>query len=73
MAELNVTKKSISSLFSEMQGTKFIIPDYQRPYKWDLEKCEIVALTTKLRMLRGYLWKWFFMARFKKKHVTTIK
>jgi len=42
MAELNVTKKSISSLFSEMQGSKFIIPDYQRPYKWDLEKCEIL-------------------------------
>ena len=40
MAELNVTKKSISSLFAEMQGSKFIIPDYQRPYKWDLEKCE---------------------------------
>ncbi|MEO7859467.1 MAG: DUF262 domain-containing protein [Nitrospirales bacterium] len=42
MAELNVTKKSISSLFSEMQGSKFIIPAYQRPYKWDLEKCEIL-------------------------------
>ncbi len=42
MAELNVTKKSISSLFTEMQGKKFIIPDYQRPYKWDLEKCEIL-------------------------------
>lgn len=42
MAELNVTKKSISALFSEMQGSKFIIPDYQRPYKWDLEKCEIL-------------------------------
>ena len=25
-----------------MQGSKFIIPDYQRPYKWDLEKCEIL-------------------------------
>jgi len=42
MAELNVTKKSISSLFSEMQDSKFIIPEYQRPYKWDLEKCEIL-------------------------------
>lgn len=42
MAELNVTKKSISSLFSEMQGSKFVVPDYQRPYKWDLEKCEIL-------------------------------
>ncbi|MDD5581340.1 MAG: DUF262 domain-containing protein [Methylobacter sp.] len=40
MAELNVTKKSISGLFSEMQGSKFIIPDYQRPYKWDFEKCQ---------------------------------
>ena len=25
-----------------MQGVKFIIPDYQRPYKWDNEKCEIL-------------------------------
>lgn len=23
-----------------MQGKKFIIPDFQRPYKWDYEKCE---------------------------------
>lgn len=40
MAELNVTKKNIHSLFVEMQNKKFIIPDYQRPYKWDREKCE---------------------------------
>lgn len=40
MAELNVGKKSISKLFSEMQNRKFIIPDFQRPYKWDFEKCE---------------------------------
>lgn len=42
MAELNVSKKSIFSLLSEMQGRKFVIPDYQRPYKWDQEKCEIL-------------------------------
>jgi hypothetical protein len=42
MAELNVTKKSVGVLFSEMQGSKFVIPDYQRPYKWDQEKCEIL-------------------------------
>lgn len=42
MTELNVTKKSIGSLFAEMQDSKFVIPDYQRPYKWDLEKCEIL-------------------------------
>lgn len=35
-----MTKKSIGSLFSELKGKKFIIPDYQRPYKWDKEKCE---------------------------------
>lgn len=40
MAELHVSKKSISKLFSEMQNRKFIIPDFQRPYKWDIEKCE---------------------------------
>jgi Protein of unknown function DUF262/Protein of unknown function (DUF1524) len=40
MAELTVAKKSVSNLLSEMQRRKFIIPDYQRPYKWDKEKCE---------------------------------
>lgn len=40
MAELFVSKKSIKTLLSGMQGKKFIIPDFQRPYKWDVEKCE---------------------------------
>jgi uncharacterized protein with ParB-like and HNH nuclease domain len=40
MPELSVSRKNISKLFSEMQEKKFIIPDYQRPYKWDEEKCE---------------------------------
>ncbi|WP_111309008.1 DUF262 domain-containing protein [Confluentibacter sediminis] len=40
MAELHVSKKSISKLFSEMQSKKFVIPDFQRPYKWNVEKCE---------------------------------
>ncbi|MEY3881579.1 MAG: hypothetical protein RIQ94_2375 [Pseudomonadota bacterium] len=40
MAELHVSKKSISKLFSEMQDRRFIIPDFQRPYKWNVEKCE---------------------------------
>jgi len=40
MTELHVSKKSISKLFSEMQNRKFIIPDFQRPYKWNIEKCE---------------------------------
>jgi len=42
MAELHVSKKSIGKLFSEMQNRKFIIPDFQRPYKWEIEKCEIL-------------------------------
>jgi len=42
MAELNVSKEGVLSLFSKMQGRKFIVPDYQRPYKWDWEKCEIL-------------------------------
>ena len=39
MPELNVSKKNLKTLFSELQGKKFIIPDYQRPYKWNIEKC----------------------------------
>jgi len=40
MAELHVSKKTISKLLGDMQGKRFIIPYYQRPYKWDIEKCE---------------------------------
>jgi len=40
MADLQVSKKTIGKLFGEMQNKKFVIPDYQRPYKWDVEKCE---------------------------------
>lgn len=40
MAELNVSRKNIKKLFTDMQGKKFIIPEYQRPYKWNLEKCD---------------------------------
>jgi hypothetical protein len=42
MAELVVNKKSISELldFSKNQAKKFIIPDFQRPYAWEKEKCE---------------------------------
>ena len=42
MAELNVSRKNISKLFTDMQNKKFVIPDYQRPYKWDEEKCDIL-------------------------------
>lgn len=37
MAELIVNKKSISELLS---NTHFVIPDYQRPYEWEIENCE---------------------------------
>lgn len=40
MPDLSVSKKNLKTLFSELQGKKFIIPDYQRPYKWNIEKCE---------------------------------
>lgn len=40
MAELVVSRKTVSKILTEMQGRKFIIPDFQRPYKWDIEKCE---------------------------------
>lgn len=40
MPELSVSKKTIYEILSSMQGKKFIIPEYQRPYSWDEEKCE---------------------------------
>jgi uncharacterized protein with ParB-like and HNH nuclease domain len=40
VAELSVSRKNLSKLFSEMQEKKYIIPDFQRPYQWDEEKCE---------------------------------
>jgi uncharacterized protein with ParB-like and HNH nuclease domain len=42
MAELNVSRKNISKLFVDMQNKKFLVPEYQRPYKWDEEKCDIL-------------------------------
>ena len=42
MAELNVSHKSISDLFKGIKDKKFIIPDYQRAYAWDMEKCDIL-------------------------------
>lgn len=40
MADLHVSKKNISKLLTDIKGKKFIIPDFQRPYKWNIEKCE---------------------------------
>ncbi|MFB6348791.1 DUF262 domain-containing protein [Moraxella sp. ZJ142] len=40
MAELNVSKKTIAEFFGSMDNKRFIIPDYQRPYKWEIENCE---------------------------------
>lgn len=40
MAELHASKKTIAEFFSKMQNKKFIIPDYQRPYEWNIEQCE---------------------------------
>ena len=40
MTKLHIDKKSIGSLFSELKGKKFIIPDYQRPYKWTVKNVQ---------------------------------
>ncbi len=46
MAELTVSKKSIQAVFTtvleEKKCKKFLIPEYQRPYSWDKEKCDIL-------------------------------
>ena len=42
MDEGKSKKRKYSRYFSKMQGKKFIIPEYQRPYAWDEEKCDIL-------------------------------
>lgn len=42
MEDLHVSQKSIKSFFGDMKNKKFIIPEYQRAYKWDIEKCDIL-------------------------------
>jgi uncharacterized protein with ParB-like and HNH nuclease domain len=40
MADLLISKKTIYDLYADIQNSKFIIPEFQRPYKWDTELCE---------------------------------
>ena len=43
VSNLRANKKNISSFLKEIKGHKFIIPDYQRPYKWTQDKeCDIL-------------------------------
>lgn len=42
MAELNVSKKSITALLGNMQNRLFVIPEYQRPYQWTTEHCDVL-------------------------------
>jgi len=42
VTSLRANKKSISTLLKEIKGHKFIIPDYQRPYKWEEDKCDVL-------------------------------
>lgn len=39
MSKLNIDQKNIGSLFSDKKSD-FLIPDYQRPYAWEIEECQ---------------------------------
>lgn len=41
MPELSVSKKTVGDLLNDKKS-KFVIPDYQRPYSWDEEKCDVL-------------------------------
>lgn len=38
MSKLSIDQKTIQQLFSDKK-TDFLIPDYQRPYAWNIEEC----------------------------------
>ena len=38
MSKLNIDQKTVKELFSAKK-TKFLIPDYQRPYAWGEDEC----------------------------------
>lgn len=46
MAELSVSRKNIQQILTDTlkDGVRktFVIPEYQRPYSWDKEKCDIL-------------------------------
>lgn len=42
MADMQIDQKNLSKLFSDMQKRTFVIPEYQRPYNWDEDKCQIL-------------------------------
>lgn len=37
---INVLKQNISELLSSGKNSKFVIPEYQRPYDWTYEEIE---------------------------------
>lgn len=39
MSKLNIDQKTVKELFSAKK-TKFLIPDYQRPYAWGADECQ---------------------------------
>ena len=44
MTELTANKQTINQFLSGIDSRNFIIPEYQRPYSWDVEKCETLWL-----------------------------
>ncbi|KAA6308057.1 hypothetical protein EZS27_040270, partial [termite gut metagenome] len=38
MSKLHVDQQSIKKILSENKS-KYLIPEYQRPYEWDEDKC----------------------------------
>ena len=46
MAELNVSRKNMQGLLSlndpTTKGKIFVIPEYQRPYRWEVDTCDVL-------------------------------
>jgi uncharacterized protein with ParB-like and HNH nuclease domain len=41
MIDLSISQKTVADVFKDLKTKKFIIPAYQRPYRWD-EECSVL-------------------------------
>ena len=52
MSKLNIDQQTIKELFTNKRAD-FLIPDYQRPYAWDISECQFVKAQITIELLKS--------------------